>query len=107
MDVMEIAFTIVGVVTGLAVMVGAWNALAPLRAEPHEPGAWLSVMFAGLACLAVAAAGIVVADGGNGFAGTGNFALVGGSAIIGILGLTLIASAIAIYEPDRVASRDG
>jgi hypothetical protein len=101
MGYMEVAFTIVSFVVGVAVLVGAWNALSPLRAEPHQPGAWLSVMFAGLACAAVATAGIVTADGGNGFGGTGDYALLGGSGILMILGVALIANAIVMYEPDR------
>jgi hypothetical protein len=98
----EIAFTIVSVVVGGAVLIGAWTALTPLRAEPHEPGVWLSVMFAGLACAAVATAGIVTAEGGNGFAGTGDYALLGGSGIVLIVGVALVASSIVIYEPDHV-----
>jgi hypothetical protein len=98
---MEIAFTIVSFVVGGSVLIGAWTALTPLRAEPHPPGAWLPVVFAGLACAAVAAAGIVTAEGGNGFAGTGDYALLGGSGIVLLIGIALVASAIAIYEPDR------
>ena len=107
MTLMDFAFAIVGVVTGITVFVGAWYAVAPLRAEPHQPGQWLSVMFAGLAAIAVAIAGIVVAERGEGFSGTGDYALLTGAAIVGITGLVLVISAIAIYEPDHAAPDQG
>ena len=102
----EAAFIIVAIVIGGAVLVGAWTAMGPLREEPHEPGVWISVLFAGLASAAVCVAGIVVAEAGNGFSGTGDYALLAGSGVIGTVAVALVGSAIAIYEPDRAPTQE-
>lgn len=100
----RIAFTVVAIVFGLSVAAGGWILLSPLRQKPYPPGLWISVVFSGLAGVAVGIAGLVVAERG-GFVGIGDYTLAGAAGALVIFGLLLVASGIRIYEPDTATER--